>query len=117
MEDGKGEQNRMPVVLFGNGINLATSTPSWRSLVFNLTLLIDDQDLRNELLNVTEGSLSLLMEILVSKANIGETEVRRHIAQFFSGLPSIIHRKLSKRSDIVHILTTNYDRNIENALK
>ena len=41
-----------PVLMLGNGINLATATPDWRSLVFNLSLLIEEEEVRTELSQV-----------------------------------------------------------------
>jgi len=106
-----------PVLLLGNGINRATQTHSWRGLVYNLSLLISDAEVRRDLLSVEPGSLSLLMEVLVAQAELQERDVRKKIAAYFTDGISPTYVEIAAIRELSHILTTNYDMHIEQALK
>jgi len=105
----------MAVLLLGNGINRALSTKSWQSLIYTLSLNIDNPEIREQLVQLHPGSMSLLAEIIISCHDIDEKSALAQIASFFSDESSSLYDKLYKIEDLSHILTTNYDKNIEKA--
>lgn len=104
------------VFLIGNDINNATSTYSWENLLIDLTKFAGLKSVPN----LMSKPFPLVYEEIILKAlankSILERDLKKYIASKIVLLePNTIHEAIVN-SGVQHILTTNYDNTLENAL-
>ncbi|BBB33355.1 conserved hypothetical protein [Thermotomaculum hydrothermale] len=104
------------VLLLGNGINRLKTNYSWENLLDDLIKKIN---LQKVIKNKKEKPFTLLFEEIAIRAmksqNNKEIELKRTIANLVKNLkPNEFHEKFCNIG-ATHILTTNYDYNIENS--
>lgn len=108
----------MRALLLGNGVNLLSSPGSWSDLLAQLADSIGAPDLME---HASVKPFALLYEEIAlrsgSRARGEESELKRKVADLTANLCSNSYHQSLSCAVPIHILTTNYDYNLEKSFR
>ena len=104
-------------LLIGNGINLLTHSVSWKNVIKRLAKFANKQDLIME--HIEEKPFTLVFEEIYLRSakinEITELQLKEEVARIINEIPHSDYHEQLVQSNVRHILTTNYDYNLEDA--
>lgn len=106
-------------LLIGNGVNrLTDDSYSWESIITELARFADKSEAAAEHLNQKPFTL-VFEEVFLRSARakgIKEFELKKRVASVINEIPHNEYHRGFMGSGVRHILTTNYDYNLENSM-
>jgi len=107
------------VLFVGNGVNRLSKTgPSWCSVIRDLADYVDKTNLIMD--HVNEKPFTLVFEEIFFRSararDIKETELKKRTADLINSIQPNHFHSMIVESGVRHIITTNYDYNLENSV-
>jgi hypothetical protein len=107
-------------ILLGNGVNLLIEgTPSWRSVIMDLARYVDKKNIISQHLDKKPFTL-VFEEIFLRSSrtqNITELQLKKRAAELINQIPHNKFHTAFMDIGVRHILTTNYDYNLEESIQ
>lgn len=105
-------------IFIGNGINLLShGNPTWRSVLESLANFVDNNDI--DLSNIEEKPFPYVFEEIYLRAarskGVKEIVLKKYAAKLINNIPNNEYHLQILNSNLRHIITTNYDYNLEDS--